>query len=111
MIIVSRLLTTLFSLGKAQGITLFPFIFLSSIGCKQNKQLVNHEKIHFRQAIELLVIPFYVIYIIEFIVRAIRLKSFHKGYLAISFEQEAYSNDSNLHYLDQRKHYQFVHYF
>lgn len=90
---------------------LFPFIFLSSIVSKRNKQLVNHEKIHFRQAIELLVIPFYVIYIIEFIIRAIRLKSFHKGYLAISFEREAYCNDSNLLYLDQRKRWQFMHYF
>lgn len=40
------------------GITLFPFIVLRQSRMKDDPVLINHEKIHLRQQLELLVIPF-----------------------------------------------------
>lgn len=77
-----------------KAITLWPFIFIRGKECSQI--CINHENIHGRQQLELLIIPFYIIYIIEWI---------FKGYRNISFEKEAYNNQYNLNYLKERKHY------
>jgi hypothetical protein len=41
---------------KINGIALFPFIFIRKPEDRENNILINHEKIHLRQQIELLVI-------------------------------------------------------
>ena len=92
------------------GIMLFPFIVLGKKDYKQNKVILNHEYIHIRQAIELLVIPFYLLYLIEFLIRLITTRSKFEAYRQISFEQEAYSNDVDLLYLKKRSPYSFVKY-
>ena len=76
-----------------KAISIWPFIFCRS---DLNNVDLNHEKIHLAQQLELLVIPFYVIYLVEWI---------FKKYRNISFEKEAYFNESNLDYLKTRKHY------
>ena len=76
-----------------KAITIWPFIFIRK-GCSFNEIDLNHESIHGRQQLELLIIPFYIIYLIEQI---------FKGYRNISFEKEAYNNDNNLDYLKTRK--------
>jgi hypothetical protein len=70
----------------------FPFVILNS-KVEVTPRLINHERIHLRQQLELLVIPFYIWYLIEF---------YKKGYMNVSFEKEAYSNDNNLNYLKKR---------
>ena len=92
------------------GITIFPFVFLKSKQLKVNYILINHEKIHLRQQLELLVIPFYIFYGIEFLVRLIQYKNWRKGYRNISFERESYSNEFNLDYLKQRSFCAFLKY-
>lgn len=82
---------------KISAITLFPFIIISKT-TSSNPVLINHEKIHLRQQLELLIIPFYIWYLIEF---------FAKGYLNNSFEKEAYLNEKNQDYLKTRKPYSF----
>lgn len=91
-----------FFLGNmnAAGITIFPFIFIAS-DVKITKELINHEKIHLKQQLELLVIPFYIWYLIAY---------YTKGYYNVSFEKEAYANDNNLNYLKKRKPYSFLKY-
>jgi hypothetical protein len=42
-----------------QGITFFPFIIVANQYLKQNLVIINHEKIHIRQQLELLIIPFF----------------------------------------------------
>ena len=42
------------------GITLFPFVILKKRHLKENNVLLNHENIHLKQQIELLVVPFFV---------------------------------------------------
>lgn len=68
---------------------------------------INHEKIHTEQMKELLFIFFYVWYAIEWI---IRLFGSGNAYRNISFEQEAYANEDNLNYLEERNHFSFLNY-
>lgn len=53
---------------------------------------------------------FYLLYIVEWLVRLIILRDSHKAYRAISFEQEAYANQENLTYLEGRKRYHWFSY-
>lgn len=110
MIIVSTFWTNLFSFGKANAITIFPFIFLKYPEFKGNLILINHEKIHIRQALELGVVIFYLWYVIEFMVHYIRYHDFYRAYHAISFEREAYANESDMDYLGKRRMWGFWRY-
>lgn len=92
------------------GMTVFPFIFLKSKVLKQSETLVNHEKIHLKQQLELLIVPFYIWYGLEFVFRLIQHKNWHIAYKNISFEREAYCNDTNLEYLKTRRYWQFLKY-
>jgi hypothetical protein len=93
------------------GIALFPFMILKNGKLKENIFLINHEKIHLSQQIELLVIPFFMLYIIEFIVRLIQYKQWNLAYKNISFEREAYRNEKDLNYLKSRSLFSFIKYF
>lgn len=106
-IFVSKFWTKLFSFGKADAITIFPFIFLRHRGLKSDMMLINHERIHLRQAIELLIFPFYIWYVLEFLIRYLHYKDFHKAYRNISFEREAYAKQHITDYLCQRKPWSF----
>ena len=44
------------------GLTIFPFIFLKVNDFKDDYVLINHEKIHLKQQLEILIIPFYLVY-------------------------------------------------
>lgn len=96
------------------GMSLFPFIILrekyqtkSKYWIKRNAETINHETIHFQQALELGVIPFYILYVAEWFVK---LFIYGKdAYINISFEREAYANDSNLEYLTTRRRYAWAH--
>lgn len=93
------------------GISLFPFIILKDLKSKQNLIVVNHEKIHIRQQLELLIIPFFIWYFLEFIVLFFTLKNWNQAYRNISFEKEAYQNEKDLNYLKQRSFWNFLNYF
>ena len=91
------------------GITIYPFIILKEKNKKQGvNKLVVHESIHIKQAEELLVLPFYILYVLEWLVKSLIHKSFKKGYYNISFEREAYSNQYNKEYISKRKKYQWI---
>jgi len=77
---------------------------------KTNYKLINHEKIHLRQQLELLILPFYIWYITEYLIGLIKYRDIKKAYYAISFEREAYDNDYNLNYLQTRSFWRFLKY-
>jgi len=85
---------------KARALAFWPFIILAS-DADPDEELINHEKIHLRQQIEMLIIPFYIWYLIEYYTR---------GYMNVSFEREAYANDGDLEYLRKRKMFSFEKY-
>jgi hypothetical protein len=85
-----------------RGLAAFPFVFVKYRIDVENKVFVNHEKIHLRQQLELLVIPFFIWYFIEYLFRLIQYKKADLAYRNISFEREAYANEKNLEYLKNR---------
>lgn len=91
-----------------RAITLFPFIFLLRKEDKRNAILVNHERIHIRQQLELLVLPFFIWYAFEFLIRLLQYKNRREAYRNISFEREAYKNEKDLDYLKQRSFWRFL---
>ncbi|MDE6282618.1 MAG: hypothetical protein K2L97_01355 [Muribaculaceae bacterium] len=72
--------------------------------------VINHERIHTAQQRELLFIPFYLLYLIEFCVRWCQYRNRDTAYRNISFEREAYTNGPNLDYLTHRPHYSWLRY-
>ncbi|WP_111309033.1 hypothetical protein [Confluentibacter sediminis] len=106
MIIVSKYLVP----KGYTGFTFFPFVFIKDAYLCEDVFLLNHEKIHLKQQLELLIIPFYIIYVIEFLVRLYQYKTWHMAYRNISFEREAYRNEYNLLYLKERSFWQFLNY-
>lgn len=66
---------------------------------------INHEEIHTEQMIELFYIFFYLIYIIEWLIRFLFTKDrFSKlAYKNISFEKEAYTHQEDMNYVDWRR--------
>ena len=75
-----------------------------------DKYVVNHERIHTAQQRELLFVPFYIVYVIEWLVRCVQYRNTKDAYYNISFEREAYRNGNNLYYLPTRKPYSWLKY-
>ena len=86
------------------AICLFGFIF--SIR-PLNKTELNHELIHAAQQRELLYIPFFIWYGIEWIILLIKYKDWEKAYFHIRFEKEAYDHQHDYNYLKRRRHYKY----
>ena len=93
------------------GLTIYPFVFLKHRRLKADMTLINHERIHLRQQLELLVIPFYIMYVTEFLIRLLQYRGWKRAYRNISFERECYLNETNLDYLKTRKFWAFTNYF
>lgn len=92
------------------AINLFGILFVrSEYKDKISDKILNHEKIHTAQMKELLYIFFYIWYVIEWIIRLFTNTS--SAYKSIAFEQEAYDNQSNLEYLNNRKHFCWLKYY
>ena len=92
------------------GLCLWPFIILRNPSLRQDRTLINHERIHLRQQAELLLVFFYPLYFLEWLLKSGWYGSFYKGYRNISFEREAYLQQQNLHYLEERRPFQFLQY-
>lgn len=75
-----------------------------------DKYVVNHERIHTAQQREMLFVPFYIVYVLEWLVRLIQYCNHHKAYMNISFEREAYFNGHDLGYLPRRRHFAWLRY-
>lgn len=109
-IIKSKILIKILSFNFARAMALFPFVIIKNESIKNNKIIINHEKIHLKQQIELLIIFFYLWYILEYFFHFIKFKNRRKAYEQISFEREAYANEQNLNYLNNRKLWNFISY-
>lgn len=86
-------------------------------------RVINHELIHFEQARDFVFgceklyilgyILFYICYFIEWLFKAlIALVTLFKvrPYRSLSFEQEAYTNEKDFEYLDNRKRFSWLKY-
>ena len=94
-----------------RGITFFPFVILADKQDKLNPVFVNHERIHIRQQLELLILPFYIWYAVEFLIRWMQFQNWKHAYYNISFEREAYQNEKDLDYLKKRSFWRFLEFY
>ncbi len=81
-------------------------VLLIKNGVKISPELITHESIHTAQIKELLYLPFYLLYTLEWLVRLILNKgNWYKAYRDISFEKEAYENQHDSTYLKYRRRF------
>ena len=89
------------------AITLYPFIISRQ---EMSETTLRHETIHIAQQKELLVIFFYLLYGWDFLYGLIKYKDKELAYRKIRFEQEAYAQEANKGYLENRKSYSWRQY-
>jgi uncharacterized protein HemY len=94
------------SLFPIAGITLAPFGIYIQKEYLTWRWIINHEKIHWKQQMEMLIIFFYLWYLFEWFIRI--FTNFGHAYESISFEREANANEHDLEYLNNRKHYNWL---
>src|SRR5688572_26806924 len=92
------------------GLAVFPFVILRERSHVADSAFVGHEKIHIRQQLELLVLPFFIWYGIEYLVRLVQYRDRKQAYYNIGFEREAYANEKDLGYLISRPFWKFLKY-
>jgi len=92
------------------AMNLFGILFVRK-GKRIDDRMINHEKIHTYQMKEMLYLPFYIWYIIEYVIRVFQYKfKLHTAYRNISFEREAYTNQNDINYLKKRKLFDWISY-
>ena len=111
---VPKLFSCFYPVG---GITLWPFVFIAEerptpeemeerdglVG-RLLDRMSNHERIHIAQATELLVVPFYALWLSDFACGLVRHKGDAKeAYRNIRLEQEAFDHEDDLEYLANRR--------
>ncbi len=112
--IVSQLLLSILTLNNKNvlAMALWPFVIYKDKKTSENAVIRNHEKIHHRQQIELLILPFYIWYFIEYWVGMFKCNFKHEiAYRNISFEMEAYDQERNMDYLKHRPYFSSWKYF
>ena len=95
---------------EISGLAVFPFVFVKHSLDKENAIFVNHERIHLRQQLEMLIFPFFIWYFLEFLLRLMQFRKWSLAYRNISFERESYAKEKDLEYLKRRTFFGFLKY-
>jgi len=93
---------------RVAAMAIYPFILIQKVSYKNELVLVNHEKIHHRQQLELLIVPFYLLYFLHYLYNLLKYRKHQVAYLNIVFEKEAYNQQQNLTYLSTRRMFSWV---
>jgi hypothetical protein len=88
---------------KVSGVALFPFILIKHNEYRYDKAFIRHETIHLRQELELLILPFYILYLFNYLLNRFKYHDHDTAYMNIVFEREAYARESDRNYLSERK--------
>tara|TARA_R100001015_G_C4635130_1_gene203604 strand:- start:10370 stop:10738 length:369 start_codon:yes stop_codon:yes gene_type:complete len=70
----------------------------------------RHETIHYQQYIELAFIGFPILYLVFWLNNLLKGQDGDTAYYSIPFEAEAYANDEDENYLENRKRYSWIYY-
>ena len=85
--------TRSFPFGDYRAITLFPFVLYK--GEPLTPTEVRHETVHLWQQAALLVLPFYLLYLVFWIIGMARHRNSFRAYRDIPFERSAYDLESH----------------
>lgn len=111
MIIVRNKLTGFLLMKGYTAACIWPFIIIKpGSDISEMNDILNHERIHARQQLEMLWLFFFIWYGAEYIIKLIRYLDHSKAYRSLSHEKEAFSNDSEPDYLQRRKAYSWLKY-
>lgn len=94
---------------EVAALALFPFIIVRR-ETTWDSPLYNHEHIHFRQQLELLVVFWYLLYAFDYVVNRLQGYGHADAYFRIRLEQEAYENQGHPFYLVDRKRFSWWRY-
>lgn len=124
----------LLCLSSCHTITIGPFVLSKLRNVQISQRVRNHECTHARQWIEmtvvtglliwvsmlvwgisvwwlgLAVLAFYFWYVLEYVIRFFIYKKPSKAYEKVSFEQEAYKNETDSNYLENSHYFAWLHY-
>jgi len=105
------ILIQLFILRKTsiKAITIYPFIFYRDPSFLKSDTDLTHEIIHVYQQLEMMIVFFYLWYLFEWFSN-IFVYGIKDAYKEISFEKEAYANESDFSYRHKREAYSFLKY-
>lgn len=92
-----------------KAMAIWPFIFVRK-SAWYSTTTDRHERIHGRQQLEMLLLPFYLWYGVEYIIRLCITRDAKRAYRSVSFEQEACDNERNQDYLQHRRWYAWLRY-
>jgi len=82
---------------RLEGITLYPYIIISSSETVANKKkILKHEWIHIKQVRKEGFFKFYTKYLFEWTTNLIKYGRIGKAYRNISYEKEAYKNENKV---------------
>lgn len=104
---IIRVKNTKFFPQGYKAITIGPFV-ITKPHTILNPIDLQHEDIHWAQEKEMLIFPFFLWYVIEFLIRLIIYRDWDKAYKNILFEQEAYTHQEDPDYIKTRKHYAWI---
>jgi hypothetical protein len=90
------------------ALAFYPFIFVKKKEMQDNHLLINHEKIHHRQQLELLIVPFHFLYFFNYLYHLIKLHNHYQAYKKIIFEREAFAMEHDFDYLKKRRMLAFI---
>jgi hypothetical protein len=98
------------SILRVKGLAIFPFILIQNAADKEDRVLIRHETIHLKQQLEMLIFPFYIIYLLNYLYNLAKFRNHNQAYKEIIFEREAYANERNPSYLANRRFWGFTFY-
>ncbi|MCK5605101.1 hypothetical protein KAR91_24640 [Candidatus Pacearchaeota archaeon] len=75
---------------KVNGITIWPFIFISCSKKDCPEWLLKHEQVHIKQQINWFILPFYIVYLWDYAIYRLKGYNHDTAYRSIRFEVEAY---------------------
>lgn len=94
-----------------KAMALWPLLFVRKDSADRFTEAdERHERIHGEQQKEMLIVFFYLWYVIEWLIRCIQYGNGKTAYKNISFEREAYANETDIVYLDIRRHFAWLKY-
>lgn len=86
----------------------WPFILIKKDEMRHDQVLLHHERIHHRQQLELLLLPFYLLYLFNYLYNLLKYRNHYTAYRQIIFEREAFACDKDLTYLKRRPIFAFL---
>lgn len=92
-----------------KAMCLWPWIFVRK-DARITDEVLRHERIHAEQQKEMLILPFYVWYAVEWLCGLLLYMDFKEAYRGVSFEREAYARQSDEDYLAGRKRWAWINY-